>query len=189
MEEKLFDIPVYICPINEFNDYWNKRYEKEFRKDDETEEEWVNKRALLRRKNHRKVTWMYHAIIGYIGVYKHGFDLFTTLSMDARERKIKGGIPDIYHDPFTFFRIRVKEKMTTEQVMDEFRSCMEDVSKTKLKNRYIDIEPFYNVCKYIDWHNVFYPDKENEIGSKEKTNERGNLLERRILPKPPIFEE
>ena len=52
--------------------------------------------------------------------------------------------------------------MTSKEVMDEFKACMKAVSKERLKNRYIDIEPFYNMCKYIDWHEVFYSEEKTD---------------------------
>ena len=58
---------------------------------EESDEEWLKRRAEFKQIGHRRATWMYQAIIGYIGVYIHGIDLFTTLSIDVRERKIKGG--------------------------------------------------------------------------------------------------
>ena len=184
MEEKICDIPVYICPVEEFNKYWNNHYEKNFRRIDETEEEWIKRRAVFKQINHRRTTWKYQAIIGYIGVYIHGFDLFTTLSIDVRERKIKGGRPNIYYDSSTFFRVRVYRNMTSKDVMDEFKACMKKMSKERLKNRYIDVEPFYNMCKYIDWHEVFYSEdraknKEKEIGI---IKQRNSIIE---VPKLP----
>ena len=62
--------------------------------------------------------------------------------------------------------------MASKEVMDEFKACMKAVSKERLKNRYIDIEPFYNMCNYIDWHEVFYSEdksKENYV-EEEKTD-------------------
>ncbi len=170
MEEKICDIPVYICSLEKFNKYWNDYYERNFRRTEETEEEWLRRRAIFKQIGHRKVTWMYQAIIGYIGVYIHGIDLVTTLSIDIRERKIKGGRPDIYYDPSTFFKIRVSRDMTSEDVINEFKLDMKEMSKERLKNRYIDVEPFYNICRYIDWHEVFY--SENKVGEKETEVEK-----------------
>lgn len=178
MEEKICDIPVYICSLQEYNNYWNNYYERNFRKIDESDEEWIKRRAEFKQIGHRRVTWMYQAIIGYIGVYIHGMDLFTTLSIDVRERKIKGGRPDIYYDPSTFFRVRVSRNMTSKEVMDEFQACMKAMSKERLKNRYIDVEPFYNMCKYIDWHEVFYSEdksKENYV-EEEKTDKMSKFV-------------
>lgn len=50
--------------------------------------------------------------------------------------------------------------MTSDDVMDKFKECIEMEKKARLKNRYIDIEPFYNFCKYVDWHKVFYPEED-----------------------------
>lgn len=160
VEEKLFDIPIYVCPIDEYNSYWYKHYESACRRTEDSDEEWAEKLDILKQNNHRKTTWMYQAIIGYIGVYKQEIDLFATLSIDERERKIKGGYPDIYYNPSTFFRIRVEKSMTSDDVMDKFKECIEMEKKTRLKNRYIDIEPFYNFCKYVDWHKVFYSEED-----------------------------
>lgn len=41
MEEKICDIPVYICSLQEYNNYWNNYYERNFRKIDESDEEWI----------------------------------------------------------------------------------------------------------------------------------------------------
>lgn len=63
--------------------------------------------------------------------------------------------------------------------MDEFKACMKAVSKERLKNRYIDIEPFYNMFKYIDWHEVFYSEdksKENYV-EEEKTDKMRKFVE------------
>lgn len=61
--------------------------------------------------------------------------------------------------------------MTSEEVMAEFKACMKTMSKERLKNRYIDVEPFYNMCKYIDWHEVFYSeDKSKENYTEEKAD-------------------
>ena len=117
MEEKLFDIPIYICPIDEYNSYWYKHYESACRRTEDSDEEWAEKFDILKQNNYRKTTWMYQAIIGYIGVYKQEIDLFATLSIEMEK-------------------------------------------KARLKNRYIDIEPFYNFCKYVDWHKVFYPEED-----------------------------
>lgn len=184
MEEKICDIPVYICSLEKFNNYWNNHYAQYFRGEEESEEEWIKRRAEFKRIEHRRTTWMYQAIIGYIGVYIHGIDLFTTLSMDVRERKIKGGRPDIYYDHTTFFSIRVRKNMTSEEVMDEFKRYIKESLKGRLKDRYIDIEPFYNICKYIDWHEVFY--SENKVKREEQETkiirQRNNIIE---VPKLP----
>lgn len=177
MEEKIYDIPVYICPWEEFNNYWNDYYEKNFRRIDESEEEWIKRRAEFKQISHRRTTWKYQAIIGYISVYIHGIDLFTTLSIDARKRKIKGGRPDIYYGTSTFFSIRVRKNMSSEEIMNEFKLNIKEVSKGRLKNRYIDIEPFYNICKYIDWHEVFYSeDKLKEIEKEVEASSRSNRV-------------
>lgn len=184
MEEKLCDIPVYICSLDEYNKYWNDYYEKHFRRVGESEKEWLKRRTEFKQIGHRKVAWMYQAIIGYVGVYIHGIDLFTTLSVDVRERKIKGGRPNIYYDPSTFFRVRVSRNMTSEEVMEEFKKCMNEVSKERLKNRYIDVEPFYNMCKYIDWHEVFYSDDKSQKKKMddEKAEKMRKFLELHELP-------
>ena len=184
MEEKLCDIPVYICSLDEYNKYWNDYYEKHFRRVGESEKEWLKRRTEFKQIGHRKVAWMYQAIIGYVGVYIHGIDLFTTLSVDVRERKIKGGRPNIYYDPSTFFRVRVSRNMTSEEVMEEFKKCMNEVSKEQLKNRYIDVEPFYNMCKYIDWHEVFYSDDKSQKKKMddEKAEKMRKFLELHELP-------
>lgn len=184
MMEKICDIPVYICSLEEYNKYWNDYYERNFRRIGESEKEWLKRRAVFKQISHRRVTWMYQAIIGYIGVYIHGIDLFTTLSIDVRERKIKGGRPDIYYDPSTFFSIRVSRNMTSKEVTDEFKKCMKEVSKERLRNRYIDVEPFYNMCKYIDWHEVFYSEderKEKKV-EDEKMDKMRKFLESHELP-------
>lgn len=184
MMEKICDIPVYICSLEEYNKYWNDYYERNFRRIGESEKEWLKRRAVFKQIDHRRVTWMYQAIIGYIGVYIHGIDLFTTLSIDVRERKIKGGRPDIYYDPSTFFSIRVSRNMTSKEVMDEFKKCMKEMSKERLKNRYIDVDPFYNMCKYIDWHEVFYSEderKEKKV-EDEKMDKMSKFLELHQLP-------
>lgn len=188
MEEKICDIPVYICSLEEYNKYWNDYYERNFRRTDESEEEWLKRRIEFKQIGHRKVTWMYQAIIGYIGVYIHGIDLFTTLSIDVRERKIKGGRPNIYYDPSTFFRIRVSRNMTSKEVMDEFKACLKEVSKERLKNRYIDVEPFYNICKLIDWHEVFYSDDklEKKRTKTEKLMEMYGIQKLTELPEVPV---
>lgn len=160
MKEKLFDIPIYVCPLEEYNSYWEKYYSKQYRRKEDSNFEWKNKLNIIKQIEHRRTAWMYQAIIGYIGVYKQGTDLLTTLSIDIRKRKVKGGRPDIYYDPSTFFRIRIEKDMTSEEIMDKFMSCIDAKKNTRLKNRYIDIEPFCNFCKYIDWHKVFYPEED-----------------------------
>lgn len=59
MEEKICDIPVYICSCEDYNKYWNDYYEKNFRREEETEEEWLKRRMEFKQIVHRKVAWMY----------------------------------------------------------------------------------------------------------------------------------
>lgn len=161
MEEKLFDIPVYICSMEEYNKSVKESFSKLYRRSDMSDNEWEDTFEKIKELeiNHRKMYWYYNAIIGYISVYKSGMDLVTTLSIDRRKRKIKGGTPDIWYDSSTFFRVRIYNDMTSQDVMKEVDRCIDKEQKTRLKNRYVDMESFHNFCKYIDWNKVFYSEK------------------------------
>jgi len=75
--------------------------------------------------------------------------------------------------------------MTSEEVMDEFKASMKAMSKERLKNRYIDVEPFYNMCKYIDWHEVFY----SEDKLKKRRTETEKIMEIYGVQKLPELPE
>lgn len=157
MEEKLFDIPVYICPQDEFDKYWDEHYKKMFTKEWISETEQKEFVSTLREINHKKTAWKYQTIIGYIEIYKHAYDLIATLSIDIRQRKIKGGRPDIYYDPFTFYKLYVKSDMTSSEIISQFRNGLEETIEERLKGRYVDLEAFDNISKFIDWRKMIYP--------------------------------
>lgn len=156
MEEKIFDIPVYICPQDEFNIYWDNHCRKLIAKDWISETEQKEIVSIFRKSNHKKTAWKYQAVIGYIEIYKHGCNLIATLSMDVRERKVKGGRADIYYDPSTFYKMYFKKDMTSLQIITQFKLGLEETIKERLNGRYVDMESFDNISEYIDWHKMLF---------------------------------
>lgn len=160
MEEKLCEIPIYICPHEEYSQYWDNHYRQSFPVRERTQKEYDEMITTIKETHHMKTAWYHNAIIGYISVCKHGYDLFTTLSYDIRSKKVKGGYPDIYYDPSTFYKIYVSRKMSSEEIITKFRAGLMETIQERLKGRYVDMEAFDNISKLIDWHKLYYSDEE-----------------------------
>lgn len=189
METKLFDILVYNRSVEEFNKYWDNKVGIYRR--DEPDEEWVEKSYTYKLCIGRCTRWM-NSIIGYIHIYQSGIDLITTLSIDCREKKYLEGTFDIHYDPSTFTRTRTKKDMTSQEILNQFNADLIEGCNERLKGRYIDLEAWNNTSKLIDWHELFYPKKE-EIEEKnisqeekiEKIREKYRLMFGTGTPVPP----
>lgn len=161
MEEKLCEIPIYICSQEEYAKYWDAHYRKLFPIRNRAQKEYDEMIESFKEINHKKTAWYHNAIIGYISIYKHGESLFATLSYDQRKRKIKGGRPDIHYDPITFYSISyISQEMSSEEIITKFRAGLMETIQERLKGRYVDMEAFDNISKLIDWHKLYYPDEE-----------------------------
>ena len=101
--------------------------------------------------------------------------MYIALSVDIREIKREDLIYITIY--LHFFRVCVYRNMTSKEVMDEFKACMKSMSKKRLKNIYIDVEPFYNICKYIDWHGVFYSEDRVKVKKIGIIKQRKNIIE------------
>lgn len=167
LDIKLFDIMVFNRSIEEFNEYWDKRVERNRR--EETDAEWENKSWIYKDLIGRN-TRPLNSIVGYIHVYQSGeIDLITTLDIDCRERMRLDGAPDIRYDPSTFTRTRTNKYMSSKEILDTFNKDLLNGCNERLKRRYVDLEAWNNFSKIVDWHEVFCPHKEEE--KKEETVE------------------
>lgn len=175
MEMKLFDILVYNRSMEDFNKYREKKYGKllePYYSGDELKE----RIDICKEANRPTTNWKFQNVIGYISIFKHGYSLFATLSVDVRKKKYIEGRPDIRYDPSTFFSLYVKKDMTSEQILEEFNDLLHRSIKERLHKRYIDLEAWNNTANLIDWHELFYPeiediDEENK-SEEEKIRER-----------------
>lgn len=179
METKLIDIQVYNRSIEEFNKYWNQKLSKLYRRADMTDDEWERYLPLIKELNKPATNWKFQNVIGYISIFKHGYSLFATLSIDIRKKKYIEGRPDIRYNPSTFFSLYVKEEMTSEQIRDKFNDLLHQSIKERLPKRYIDLEAWDNMNKLVDWHKVFYP--QNEENEKDNRSEEDIIRERYAL--------
>lgn len=177
METKLCDILVYNRSVEEFNDYWDRKYEK-LLSPLYSGEELKEKIALCKDVNRSATNWKFQNVIGYISIMKHGYSLFATLSIDVRQKKYIEGRPDIRYDPSTFFSLYVKEKMTSEQILEEFNGLLHRSIKERLPKRYIDLEAWNNISTLIDWHELFYPKNEEQ---EECTKSKEEIIRERYM--------
>lgn len=179
MDKRLCDILVYNRSAEEFNDYWNKKVARYRR--DETDDEWIEKSYIYKSCIGRKARFS-NSVIGHIHVFQSGgIDLITKLSIDCREKKYLEGAPDIHFDPSTFTRTRTNKNMSSEEILKQFNKDLLEGCKRRLKGRYIDLEPWNNFSKLIDWHEFFYP-------KSEENEEKGICDEESIMKQYSEYE-
>lgn len=159
MEEKLFDILVFNRSEDKFRSYWKEKVMRYRKK--ESDEEWEKQYPKLINCFGKPTRWM-NSVIGYISIYKNDMDIFTTLSIDIRNKKFLEGKPDIYYDNCTFTRFRTNKNMDSKTILDGFNKDLIDITKKELKGRYIDLEAWRNFSKYINWYDVFYSHEEKK---------------------------
>lgn len=188
MEMKLFDILVYNRSEEKFNKYWDEKYEKILVKH-YSGDELKEKIRICKDANKPNTNWMFQNVIGYISIFKHGYYFFATLSIDVRKKKYIEGKSDIRYDPSTFFGLYVNEHMTSEQILNRFNSLLHRSIKERLQNRYVDLETWNNISKWIDWHEVFYPENEKKENINKTLEEviRERYLNKEQIDEPPVF--
>lgn len=180
MDIKLFDIMVFNRSIEEFNQYWDRKIEKNRR--DETDDEWENKSWIYKDLIGRN-TRPLNSVVGYIHIYlSGGIDLITTLDIDCRERMRLDGAPDIRYDPSTFTRTRTNEHMSSKEILDTFNKDLLNGCNERLKRRYIDLEAWNNFSKSVDWHEVIYSceEQKTEKNTIEEIQARYKMMNKEL---------
>jgi len=157
-EPYFFEIPVYRCD--------QKAHHKELKLLDSKFINQVNgpispekKKSLLETyQYHIHYTWSYNEVIGWICLYIMGHQVRGDYYFDSAKRMNKGIRKKKYKYYGKAFEKTMNRNMNSNEIYDSILEVFKFLEKDvrKLKNRYIDLDKFKVVGKFIDWKKLMF---------------------------------
>ena len=151
---KLFEIPIYCMCEEQFRKRWIKHDEiikaELFMNNPETYDNCVKLFPDPIRK------WKYNQIIGYIVISYMDNAMWFDLYLTSKKKIIfssnrKNIIENMHIDGYHF---QIMNNDTNKDIIDKINSYIKTIKKEYLKNRYLDLEVFYNTINLIDFKKI-----------------------------------
>lgn len=158
----IFNIPIYRTSIDKFEEELKK---DKLKKEDFKQIDW----NYVERMNYILDTlwfpWKFNEIIGYIRISLTRTDIegalylgnYKRIRRNYQNRKIK------YQN--TLFRINYTSLRKSTEIFEILKKEIEKIVKQEhsLKNRYVDIDSYESIAKYIDWQKVIQDNNTKKI--------------------------
>lgn len=151
---KLFEIPIYNTSEEQFRKKWIKHDEKIkaelFVNNPETYDNNI--------KHYRDPirTWKYNQIIGYIVISYMDNTIWFDLYFSSKKKIVfssnrKNIIKNMHINGYHF---QIMSNDTNKDIIDKIDSYIMAIKKDYLKNKYLDLEGFYNIRKLVDFNKI-----------------------------------
>lgn len=152
MREVLFELPIYSCSQQEFDEYWKNKADEIAREERKAgnPEDIVQKIVSL---NSPRNIWKYNQIIGYIVIWVNecdvNFDLFHTIGI---RRYYKNAVKKhfIQNTGLTGCHFYAADK-TNQEIKEEILKYIGLIKKEHIKNKqFVEESVLCNLLPYID---------------------------------------
>ena len=174
MENYFFEIPIYRCSYDEYSkdldvlrakitNYINPNY---------NEQSNFEKEIIINEFERKSYSYFYNEVVGWFKLYVLGFqirgELHFEVDLKNRNRFKKRLNKGIRKKQFEYigkaFELDIYEEYSSSQIFNLILSQIQELNKEGIyKNRYININIFKNVGKYIDWIDLVKNVNKNRI--------------------------
>ncbi len=156
-ERYIFEINVYSCSSDEFYAKRTKKLNEEIQKIELKGGSMPNKQKMLFTKYFQEKygQWRYSQVIGVIRLYILGTSIrgetwFVEAKKITRTMKKKS----FYHYGKSF-EISISNQMPSNEIYNSICLEIKHISSEEpFRNRFIDLEAFNNIGKFVDWREI-----------------------------------
>lgn len=148
VKRKLFDIPVYACTKEKYDDAVNDFYAEKMEVLD------GHYRQKVQDIKCQAPKWEYNRRVGYICIYVNGRDVWFDVFMSSKKRIAisSNQQPQICKKQISRISVPIRGKMSNNEIAQNIKIMLNDVIKLHIKKgRYVNKEIFDNLVDVINY--------------------------------------